>query len=37
LGDVGGLDGTLFIFGAILVANISQFMADGYVVSRLYH
>jgi hypothetical protein len=37
LGDVGGLDSTLFLIGAILVGNISQFMADGYVVSHLYN
>ena len=37
LGDVGGLDSILFLFGALLVGNISQFMADGYVVSHLYH
>ncbi len=36
LGDVGGLDSVLKIFGALIVAGIQKFKMKTYVVGNLY-
>ena len=36
LGDVGGLDSVLKIFGFLLVAGIQKFKMKTYVVANLY-